>query len=183
MALRQEHRAWLSQMFGRQIGVGKPLPANSTLSTVIFQMCPDVLPKSLDGNFARALLVNAIDLGGLIDMKVLLAMLDDRRGIPPDPGAASSTVAYKNRFDIDGDDFDKMGERRELLSELLHCIRRSQFSLERRSLATSVSIADNGRVNKWLSWICSNNKAHGRGLETGGSFSLETEESVELISQ
>jgi hypothetical protein len=142
--MRQEDLARLSQMVGRQIGVGKPLPADSTFSTVTFQMCPDVLPKILDGDLARALLVNAIDLGGLVDMEVLLAVLDDRRGMPPDPRAASNTVAYETRFDLDSDDFDKMGERRELLSEILNCIWQSPFSLERRRLATSVSIAENG---------------------------------------
>jgi hypothetical protein len=118
-------------MVDRQIGVGKPVPANSTSGIVTLQMSPDMLPKILDGNLARALLVYAIDLGDLVGMKVFLAMLDDRRGIPADRCAASDMIAYETRFELHRDDLDKMSERRELLNELLHCIWQSQLSFQR----------------------------------------------------
>ena len=69
-------------------------------------MNPNVLPKILNGDFAGAPLINAVDLTDLANMTVLLAMLDDRGGISADLCTASETIADKTRLDLLGDDFD-----------------------------------------------------------------------------
>jgi hypothetical protein len=124
-------------MVGRQLSVGKPILAHPTDSTVlsVLEMSPDVLLEILDGDLGIGPPVYAGDLAGLASKPVPFAVLDDRSKISVDPCAASKTIAHETRL---GDDFDEMGERRELLDEVLHRICQSQLSLEQGRLSTGV---------------------------------------------
>jgi hypothetical protein len=80
-ALRRKRWAWLSQVLGRQINVGKPILAHPTSSTIRLQVSHNMLAKVLERDLLSAPTVNATDNVGLVPNKVIYTMVEDLSGI------------------------------------------------------------------------------------------------------